>query len=570
MLPLPAALIALACTVLIYPLTARPGQGADLVFRGGAVYTVDENRSWAEAVAVSDGKIVFVGDDGGAAGHIGPGTRVIDLAGRMLLPGFHDSHMHPMTAGTRFFRCQLYDLDWPQGVYSALRECAAGLGKDDWLHGVGLPDEAFEGSGPHKKLLDELANGHPALISSHNGFEAWVNSRALGLAGIDAETANPDHGVIERDAETGQPSGTLRGGAIGLVYPLVRVTETDILRAALQKASEMANGFGITSVNAASVRPEHVRAYQLADRAGEMTLRVQASQYWDFKSGLEQVDEFSQRRDAAAGNRFKADAAKLFVDGDLFLHSAALLQPYAGSRDDFGRLKVEAGALNTIVAELDAAGFQVHMHADGDRAVRNGLGAIEFAIEQNGASDRRHQLAHVELVDSADLPRFASLGVAANVQALWARMGQDTEEKMAPLGQERSRRLDPIASFFASGAKVVAGSDWISDSMSPLHGIQVAVTRRPVDGSLPAWLPEERATLADMIEAYTINGAWLARQESKTGSIETGKAADLIVLDQNLFEVEPMRLGQVRVLLTLLAGRVVHRNPDFPWAEVTR
>lgn len=565
MLPAPLALFTLACFVLICPLSAFPGNDADLVFRSGAVYTVDERRSWAEAVAVDSGKIIYVGDDVGAAEHIGSDTRVIDLAGRMLLPGFHDSHMHPMTAGTRFFRCQLHGLDWPQEVYSAIRECAAGLDEDGWLHGVGLLDEAFEDKGPLSTVLDELEPNQPALITSNDGFQAWVNSRALALAGIDSGTPDPDRGVIERNAETGEPSGTLRGpGAIRLIYPLVQVTDPDILRAALKKSSEMANGFGITSVHAASVMPEHVRAYQLADQAGEMTLRVQASQYWDFNRGLEQIDEFSQRRDGLAGNRFKADAAKLFVDGDMSFKTAALLRPYAGSSDDSGDMNMEPDALNTIVKRLDAESFQVHMHVVGDRAVRCGLDAVEYAIVQNGPRDRRHQLAHVELVHPSDLSRFAGLGVVADLQPLWARMGPETEQKISRLDPERARRLNPAASFFAHGAIVVAGSDWISESMSPLHGIQVAVTRRPVDGSQPAWIPEERVSLADMISAYTINGAWLARQELTTGSIEVGKAADLIVLEQNLFEVEPMELSQVDVVLTLLEGRVVYRGPGFP------
>jgi predicted amidohydrolase YtcJ len=564
MLARPAAINALVAVILVGTLAACTDQGADLVFRRGAVYTVDEDRSWAEAVAVADGRIVYVGDDDGVGAHIGSSTQVIDLAGRMLLPGFHDSHMHPMRAGTRMFRCQMYDLDWPAGVYAAIRDCAAGLGEEDWLHGVGLPDEVFEGTGPLRTVLDELVPDHPAFITTNSSFAAWANSRALAMVGLDANTPDPERGLIERDPESGEPSGTLRGPAVSQVYRLVQIADPDKWRRALKMASEMANRFGITSANAAAVWPEHVKAYRLADLAGEMTLRVQGSQYWDFKRGLEQIEAIDLRREQTAGSRFKADAAKLSVDGEIFSHTAAVLEPYQGTAADMGDVKVEADELNEIVSGLDLAGFQVHMHVVGDRAVRNGLDAIENAIQVNGPRDRRHQLAHVKLVNPADIRRFAGLGIVADIQPLWAQKDQYIEEEIPMLGRERARWLVPVASFFEAGVRVAAGSDWISDSMNPLVAIQIAVTRRPVDGSRPVWIPEERAGLAEMIEAYTINGAWLARQEAETGSIEAGKAADLIVLDQNLFQVEPMKISEVRVLLTLLDGRAVWRDPDFP------
>jgi hypothetical protein len=335
------------------------------------------------------------------------------------------------------------------------------------------------------------------------------------------------------------------------------------LREALRLASAMANGFGVTSVNEANVLPELWAAYREAERLGELTLRVQASQTWRFDQGMDQLDGIMQRRDQAGGPRFRADAVKLYLDGDALYGTASLLEPYAGSADDTGKEKVGPEELDAVVARLDEAGFQAHMHAFGDRAVRMGLDAIEHAMAANGPRDRRHHLAHVTLVHPDDLPRFAGLGVVADFQPLWAYLNAEREDEIEALGAERGRRMMAMNSMFASGARVVAGSDWISESMNPLYAIQIALTRRPPDGSGPVWIPEERVTLAQMLEAYTINGAWLARQEHETGSIEVGKAADLVVLERNLFEVEPMQLQYVKVLLTLLEGKPVYRDPSL-------
>ena len=306
--------------------------------------------------------------------------------------------------------------------------------------------------------------------------------------------------------------------------------------------------------------------YRAADRAGELTLRVTAAQRIDARRGAEGVAELAARRDRVRGKRLRADAAKIFLDGDLEHHTAALLAPYADRPGHGGELHLAPERLDALVARLDAEGFQVHMHASGDRAIRAGLDAIERAIAANGPSDRRHQIAHVELPDPADVPRFRRLGVAADLQLLWAHADRSSTEILAPaLGAERHRRLRPVASILASGAVVVAGSDWPSPTMNPLEAIQIAITRRPLDGAGPAFAPEERANLADLLAAYTIAGAWIAREETTRGSIEAGKAADLVVLDRNLFEVEPAALGGVRVLWTLLDGESVHCDAErFP------
>lgn len=530
---------------------------ADQVFLNGAVYTVNGAQPWATAVVIQSGRIAYVGGDEGARQYISENTEVVDLDGRMLMPGFHDSHMHPMAAGTRFLRCRLHGLAWPDEVLAKIVECARSGQTEGWFRGVGLADEVFEGTGPHRSLLDDIIPDRPAFITNQSGFLAWVNTAALIEADLGAETADPAKGRIEREPQTGEPSGVLRNTATGTVYGLIPPPPPAQLRRALALASQLANGFGITSCNAAKVWPAHHEAYVEADRAGEMRLRVLASLAWDPDDGPGQLDDLIGRRNEAPGKRYRADAVKLTLDGDIERRTAALLEPYAGSPEDRGALAIDPAVLRERIQRLDGAGFQVHVHAVGDRAVRAALDAIDHAMAANGPRDRRHHLAHIELIAPEDIPRFARLGLAADFQALWAYLSPERQRAIESIGPERGGRLIRIRSLLDTGATVVAGSDWISGSMNPLFAIQVAVTRRPPDGSGPAWMPEERVTLAEMIDAYTINGAWLARQEDETGSIEVGKAADLVVLEKNLFEVDPMKVKDVAVLLTLLDGEPV-------------
>jgi predicted amidohydrolase YtcJ len=553
--------IAAACLTAC---ASAPGVApADRVFTGGAVYTVDPERSWASAVAIRDGRIVYVGDDGRAQAWIGPETEVTQLRGRMLLPGFHDSHMHPMAAGTRFARCQLRGLEWPAAVLAELERCAGALAPGDWLRGVDLSSEAFAGDGPDISQLDRLTGDHPALIQSRAGNRFWANSLVLRMAGIGAATPEPPYGRIGRAPGRQEPNGILEGSAAGDVYGLLPRYSTETLVGGLAYASALAHQFGITSSNEASTQPEQVAAYVDAGQSGALDLRVQASLSWNPERGLEQIADLERLRGQAGGERFSARSIKFFLDGEGSHRSAALLEPYAGRPDERGALQFSDRELETYVTALDTAGFDLHFHAWGDAAVRQALDALEHAIWANPAWDRRHQIAHLALVHPDDLARFAALGVVADVQPLWAHLDGERELEIRALGSERGGRLSPVRSLIDAGARVVAGSDWISESMNPLVAIQYALTRRSLDRPGPAWIPEERASLEQMIEAYTINGAWLARQEGETGSIEVGKAADLVVLDRNLFEIDPMEIARARVLLTLLEGKEVHRDPGF-------
>lgn len=544
--------------------TAQPA--ADLVFRGGAVYTVDAARSWASAVAIRDTTIVFVGDDDGVEPFIGPRTEVVELDGRMVLPGFHDSHVHPVTGGIELGQCDLNGLANEREILEAIAACAEATSDDSWIVGGGWDLTAFAGGNPHRDLLDQLVPGRPVYLSAADGHSSWVSSRALELAGIDASTPNPPpDGRIERDPDTGEATGTLRESAMALVERVLPPLAYEEYVLGLERSLEMANRFGITSmIEANASGDETLRAYRELSRSGRLTARMRVSLASDPGRDASQVDDLVAKSRAFSGPRLRVDAVKIFADGVIEANTAAVLEPYLGV-DHNGVLNFEVDALNALVARIDREGLQVHIHAIGDRAIRASLDALEFALRRNGRRDSRHHIAHLELFDPDDIPRFRQLGVVANFQPLWAYADSYITNLTEPvLGPERSRWLYPIRSLVASGATVVGGSDWSVSSMNPLDAIQVGITRKGTSApDSEPWIPQERVDLPTMLVLYTINGAYVQHQENRTGSIERGKAADLIVLERNLFEIAPDAIHEVNVLLTLLDGREVFRHPSF-------
>ncbi len=544
-----------------------PLPAADLVLRGGAVYTVRPERPWAEAVAIREGRIVFVGDDAGALRYVGDHTRVIDLSGRMLLPGFHDTHAHPLSGGLELGECNLYDAETPAEVEGIVRAYAAAHPDLPWIRGNGWQLPVFPGANPQKALLDRLVPDRPAFFYAADGHSAWANSRALALAGITAQTPDPANGRIERDPRTREPSGTLRESAISLLADkLPSYTDSERLGAARRALAE-ANRFGITSITDADAGPDYLRAYAELDRRGELTARVSAALHpeEDATAEAEVTRLKALREQYRGGNRLTVNTIKLYADGVIEAGTAALLAPYLGRRGSAGDLTYTPDDFTSRIVGLDREGFQIHVHAIGDRAIRVTLDALARARELNGPRDARPVIAHLELFDPADLGRFRGLGVVASFQPFWAQADEYITKLTEPqLGPVRSRWLYPIASLARSGAILAGGSDWTVSSLNPLDAIQVALTRRPLetpDG--PPWIPEERMHLAEMLSAYTIGGAYATYEEREDGSIAQGNLADLVVLDRNLFAIPIGEIHRARVLLTLLEGQTVYRDSTF-------
>jgi predicted amidohydrolase YtcJ len=562
---------ALAAVLLLAAHPARPPgpAPADLVLKNGAVYTVDAARRWAGAVAVRSGRIVYVGEEDGIGAFVGPHTRVVDLAGKMVLPGFHDSHVHLVEGGVDLGECRLTDGMGQEEILATVKKYAADHPGQPWIRGGGWPLPAFPGANPGRELLDAIVPDRPVFLVAADGHSAWVSSRALAAAGITRSTPDPPNGRIERDAQ-GEPSGTLRESAIGLVAKLLPAHTAAEREEGLRRAIREANRFGITSVEDASVDEKILSAYAALDRRSELSLRVAAALHVDPAKGAADVPRLVALRRQYRRGRLRPIAAKIFADGVIEARTAALLAPYLDAKTgketgERGLANYTPEKLDPLVAALDRERFEIHVHAIGDRAIRMTLDAFEKARAANGRRDSRHQIAHLELIDAADIPRFQRLGVIADFQALWAFADPYIKELTIPiLGEERSRRFYPLGSVARTGAVLDCGSDWNVTSMNPLVAIQVAVTRtQPGAGPGPAWQPEELVDLPTMLACYTMGGAYASFSEGETGSIETGKAADLAVLDRNLFAVPKEEIMKVRVLWTLLAGREVYRDPAF-------
>jgi hypothetical protein len=542
----------------------RHSDPADLVLRHGAIYPVASDSLRVEALAVRDGQIVYLGDARGAERLIGGRTAVLELAGRMVLPGFRDTHLHP-SAGVGLSECRFDELKTREIVLDSVRKCAAAHPEQPWVRGRGWQLPVFPDANPRKEWLDAVVPDRPVYLTAADGHSVWVNSKALALAGVSQSTRDPPNGRIERDPKTGEPSGTLRERAVDLVASVLPPRTQTELRAGLLRAVALANSFGIVALHEASADPALLEAYAALDSAGQLTARTIASIRVDPPDGKAQLDSLRAWRGRFAGRRyFSPGAAKIFVDGVIEAKTAALLAPYLGTNDSTwsGEPNLSPAALDTLVAAIDAAGFQVHQHAIGDRAVRMALDALAFARRHNGPRDARPIIAHLELIDSVDIPRFAELEVIPSFQPLWAYADDYITRLTEPvLGPERSRWLYPIGSVAKTGAHLAAGSDWSVSSLNPLDAIQVAVTRRALDAPPgPAWIPQEVVSLRTILVAYTSGGAYAAGEEATRGTLELGKAADLVVLDRDLYRIPANEIHTAKVLLTLLDGREVWRD----------
>jgi hypothetical protein len=551
-----AVAFGLACGLAGCGSLPAPAGGAasppDLILSRGVVHTMDATRSRAEAVAVRAGRIVAVGSSAQVEAMAAPSTRRVDLAGRLLLPGFHDAHIHPAAGGLELTECWLSDATSLPALLATIRDCTRNSAGQPWLTGSGWDLSLFAAGNAPRTLLDQLEPSRPAWLVAADGHSGWANSRALAVAGIDADTVAPAGGTIERDAD-GKPSGTLRASAMQLVSRHVPPPSRTQRREGLCRALARIVEAGITSVIEASASEQMLMLYREAAAEGWPGVRVSASMTWRPDEPVERV---LARIDVASRATLgvRNHSAKVFVDGVLEGETAYLLAPYAsGGR---GRLEVTAEALTRAISRLDAAHVQVHLHAIGDGAVAAALDAFAVAARDNPAWDRRHHIAHLQLVHPDDYARFARLGITATFQALWAQPDAYILDINLPaVGGDRVGRMYPIGSLARAGVRIAGGSDWSVSSLDPLQAIEVGLTRSDADGKRPGILDTgERVSLDTMLAAYTTNAAWLMYQEQDTGSIEPGKLADLVVIDRDITRLPAADIGDARADLTLLGG----------------
>ncbi|MGH3473142.1 MAG: amidohydrolase [Nocardioidaceae bacterium] len=539
----------------------------DLVFAGGAVFCPDGR--FATVVGVRAGRIVAVGGDQ-VRDLAGPASEQVDLAGGLLVPGFQDAHVHPVQGGLERMRCDLTG-EFARDAYLArIREYADTHPELEWITGGGWSMAPFPGGTPTAADLDTVVSDRPVFLPNRDHHGAWVNTRALDLAGLDATTPDPPDGRVERD-ESGAPSGTLHEGAMDIVGRLVPADTDEDRRSALLEAQTFLHSLGITAWQDAIIGSyanieDAAGAYLSLESEGKLTAKVVGALWWQRDRGAEQIPELIERREALTSTRFRATSVKIMQDGVAENFTAGMIEPYLdghGARtSNRGISFVDPAQLLAHVTSLDAAGFQVHIHAIGDRAIREALDAFAAARHSNGANDHRHHLAHIQVIQPADIGRFAALGVTANMQPLWAANEPQMVDLTIPfLGAQRAGWQYPFASLAASGARLAGGSDWPVSSPNPLWGVHVAVNRQlPVgeggEGYEPL-LPHESLDLRTALTAYTAGSAFVNHLDD-TGSIAEGKVADLVVLDRNPFIGPAEAIAETRVLATYVEGQPVY------------
>ncbi|MBP2355892.1 putative amidohydrolase YtcJ [Kribbella aluminosa] len=545
--------------------TDRSGRSADMVLRG--VVRPDAYTAPTDAVAVRDGVVVALGRRACDA-LVGRRTEVVDGLDGVVTPGFVDAHVHPVMAGLNRLRCDLDDLHGLDDYRRRITEHQPGDG--EWFLGSGWYGDVFPGGFPSAAELDRLVGARPAVLTSHDAHGVWVNTAALRRAGIDDATPDPAGGRIHRD-EHGHATGFLMESAADLVTGLVPKPGRAELVAALLEAQRYLHSLGIVGWQDAAVGemlgvPDLFPVYREAAESQRLTAKVTGALWWDLDQDLSQLDLLLQRRaESEAWPHFRASAVKIMQDGVCENLTAAVIDHYHGRPGERGLSFVDPEFLGLIAKTLTAEGFDLHLHAVGDRAVRECLDAIEAAAPRR--PDARHQLAHLDLIDPADVPRLAELGVIANIQPLWAREDQVLVETKLPYLTDAQRRHHfAFGSLHAAGAELAMGSDWPVSSPNPLWGMHVAVNRTAPDGDPHAQdehartvplLPDEGVDVATAFHAATAGAARASRLDG-TGTLRPGAPADLVVLDQDPFTVSPAELSSVTVLATYVDGTPVH------------
>lgn len=535
---------------------------ADFIFKNGDVYTVDKDQTWAEAVAVKDGKILYVGDNKGVAAFKGTATKVVDLKGKMLMPGFVDSHNHAYLMAESLFWLSLNPYSTVEERQQAIKDYLKENPGIKQLRGVGWDEVIRDGKDlglAPKELLDQVVSDIPAVFIANSHHSILVNSKALEAAGIDKNTPDPQGGTIERDPATGEPTGILHEfSAQNLVINALPQPDFTVeqYKETILTWQEIAAEDGITSTFVPVHYPTEnlLAAFEDLDNTGKLTVRYDLGLWADENKGTEQIGRLKELRDNYQGKSYKVDTIKIFADG-------------VGEH----KLVWEQDVLEKTVAALDKEGFRVYIHAIGDQGFypsHNALDAFEYAAEVNGKRDSRHVITHIDWVKEEDVARFKNLGVIPAPQPAW--FGKDW---YSDVSGEQLKNLNRLNSYFEAGIPVASSSDFPSTDtfkrdMYPLTGIEVGITRLDPDATAETDLdnvvwPKEKATLEEMITSYTFNGANLIFQEDERGSIEVGKKADLVVLDKNLFEIPITTIGEAKVLLTMFEGKEVFRHPTL-------
>jgi predicted amidohydrolase YtcJ len=541
-----------------------PKIAADSIVLHGRIYTLDSKQPWAQALAIRADKILAVGDDATIGTFRGPDTKVIDAAGQLVLPGFVDCHIHFMDGALSLGRVNLEGAKDVTEIQQRLRDYAAKHPGKDWLLGRGWDYAMFGAVAlPDKKYLDDLFPDRPVFLEGYDGHTYWANSKALTLAGITRDTPDPPNGIIVRDPATHEATGALKEAAQNIVAKaapeLTRAERLDALRAGIKWANEN----GLTRVHSAGGDFPQLALYDELRRQGDLTLRFYIAYFMDPPEMRPQdVEAIETARKKYRDDWIDTDAVKFMVDGVIESHTAAMIEPYSDDPSLKGKLFWDPAKYSSAVAELDKRGLQLFTHAIGELGVRTALDAYQHAEEANHTSDRRPRIEHIETVTTADIPRFGKLGVIASMQPLHSYPDADTLDVWARnAGPDRASRAWSWKSIADAGGRYAFGSDWPVVTLNPWYGLQTAITRQTREGKPEAgFVPSQRLTVAQAVEGYTLGAAFAGRREKTEGSLEKGKLADLIIVSQNIFEIDPHKISETKVRTTIVGGKVVYQS----------
>jgi predicted amidohydrolase YtcJ len=549
-------------------------QPADTVLIHARVYTVNAKQPWAEAIAIRHDKVVAVGSSKEIEPYRGRATKVIDAGNRLVLPGFTDCHIHFLDGSLSLQRVHLDDATDIPEIQRRVKAFADAHPNQPWVRGRGWTYPSVGTTNlPDKKYLDDVVPDRPVYLEAFDGHTWWANSKALQLAGITRETPNPPGGEFVRDPKTGEATGAIKEDAADAVMmrtipPPSHEETLAAYRAGFKEANRAglvrvhgAGGVGVTISDLKSVD-----ALEELRKSGELTLRMYLAYRVDPPTITPaQFQEIEEARRRYHDEWISAGAVKFFMDGVVESHTAAMLAPYSDDPKLTGNLLWDPDTYKRLVVELDKRNIQIFTHAIGDRAVRLTLDAYENAAKMNGTHDHRHRIEHIETITADDIPRFGKLGVMASFQPLHAYPDENTLQVWARnAGPERAQRGWALRSVERSGGVLAFGSDWPIVTLNPWEGVQNALTRQTTEGNPPeGFVPKERISLEEAIRGYTLGAAIAGHREQAEGSLEPGKLADLIIVSQDLFRIEPSEIGKTQVLLTMVGGRVVYQSPAW-------
>ena len=543
-----------------------PLQPADIIVTNARIYTVNPQQKWAEAIAIRGDKIVAVGDRRQVETLRGPATTVIDAGQRLLLPGFTDCHIHFMDGSLSLTRVDLNHAQTIAEIQKRVGAYADAHPNEPWIQGTGWTYPTFGPTAlPNKKIIDDVVPARPVFLIAYDGHTSWANSKALALAGIDRHTPDPPNGQIVRD-KNGDATGALKESAGDLVAAKTPAPTRAERLDALQKGIREANRVGLTRVHSAGQDFEYLDLYDELRKRGELTLRFYIAYFLD-PPGLTPASTtlIENARRQYHDDWIAGGAVKTMLDGVVEPHTAAMLAPYTDDPTQSGKLFWDPDKYKATITDLDARHLQIFTHAIGDKAIRLALDAYQNAAETNKTTDARPRIEHIETVAAADVERFGKLGVVASMQPLHAYPDDDTLNVWARnIGPDRASRAWVWRSIEQNGGALAFGSDWPVVTLNPWPGVQTALTRQTAEGD-PAggFVPQQRLSLEDTIRAYTLGAAFAGRREQTEGSLEPGKLADFILLDRDLFKIEPSEIDKTLVLITVVGGKIVYQAPNW-------